>query len=128
MHARQGRPPVEALYTEEDAMKVFPMLKAVPYDTPTTKIDDDIELLYTDCGHILGSAAINLKIKENGKETRLTFSGDVGRYNDLILKSPEVFPQADYIIIESTYGNKTVRPYNPGYRQATVYNLLQILV
>ena len=105
MHARQGRPPVLPLYTEEDATKVFPMLIAVPYDRPT-KIDDDLELLYTDCGHILGSAAINLKIKEGGKEVRLTFSGDVGRYNDLLLRSPEVFPQADYIIIESTYGNK----------------------
>ncbi|MEO6684569.1 MAG: MBL fold metallo-hydrolase, partial [Dyadobacter sp.] len=47
-----------------------------------------------------------LKIKESGKETHLTFSGDVGRYRDVILKSPENFPQADYIIMESTYGNK----------------------
>jgi metallo-beta-lactamase family protein len=77
----------------------------VPYNEKY-KIDNDVELLYTDCGHILGSAAINLKIKEHGKESRLTFSGDVGRYNDVILRSPDVFPQADYIIMESTYGNK----------------------
>ncbi len=105
MHERQGRPPVEPLYTEEDATRVFPLLRPIGYDAPF-KIDDDVELLYTDCGHIIGSAAINLKIKENGRITHLTFSGDVGRYNDLILKSPEVFPQADYIIIESTYGNR----------------------
>ena len=104
-HEKQGRPLVEALYTEEDAMNVFPLMTPVPYNV-STKIDDEIELLYTDCGHILGSAAVNLKIKEHGKEVRLTFSGDVGRYNDLILKAPEVFPQADYIIMESTYGNK----------------------
>src|ERR1019366_2209872 len=102
---KQGRPRVEPLYTEEDANSVFPLFTAVPYNVPT-KIDDAVELLYTDCGHIIGSAAVNLKIKENGKEHRLTFSGDVGRYNDLILKAPEVFPQAEFIIIESTYGNK----------------------
>ncbi|MFI5196475.1 MAG: MBL fold metallo-hydrolase [Chitinophagales bacterium] len=105
IHEKQGRPLVEALYNQADAMNVFPLFHAVPYGVPT-KIDEDIELLYSDCGHILGSAAINLKIKEHGKEVRLTFSGDVGRYNDMLLKSPEVFPQADYIIMESTYGNK----------------------
>ena len=105
IHQKQGREPVVALYTEDDANNVFPMFVTVPFDQPT-KIDDDIELLYTDCGHILGAAAVNLKIKENGKEVRLTFSGDVGRYNDLILHNPQPFPQADYILIESTYGDK----------------------
>ncbi len=105
VHQKQGREPVVALYTEEDANNVFPLFQTIPYDEPT-KIDDDIELVYKDCGHILGSASVNLKIRENGKEVRLTFSGDVGRYNDLILKTPEPFPQADYIIIESTYGDK----------------------
>ncbi len=100
-----GKPQVTELYSVDDATKVGPLLKPVPYDE-YYRIDDDVELYYTDCGHIIGSAAVNLRIKENGKETRLTFSGDVGRYNDLILKSPEVFPQADYIILESTYGNK----------------------
>ncbi len=102
---KQGRPMVEALYTEDDAQNVFPLLKTLGYNEPL-QIDNDLELLYTDCGHIIGSAAVSLKIKEHGKVSRLTFSGDVGRYNDLILRSPEVFPQADYIIMESTYGNK----------------------
>lgn len=102
---KQGRPMVEALYTEDDAQNVFPLLKTLGYNEPL-QIDNDVELLYTDCGHIIGSAAVSLKIKEHGKVSRLTFSGDVGRYNDLILRSPEVFPQADYIIMESTYGNK----------------------
>ena len=105
MREKQGKPLVEPLYNEADAMNVFPLMQAVPYNV-ATKIDEDIELLYSDCGHILGSAAINLKIREHGKVARLTFSGDVGRYNDLILRAPESFPQADYIIIESTYGNK----------------------
>ena len=62
--------------------------------------------MYLDAGHIIGSATVHLKITENGKESHLTFSGDVGRYRDIILKSPDVFPQADFIIMESTYGNK----------------------
>ena len=67
--------------------------------------------MYLDAGHIIGSATVHLKINENGKETHLTFSGDVGRYRDVILKSPENFPQADYIIIESqTYGNSLHDP------------------
>ncbi len=101
----QDREGITVLYTEQDALDVFPLFETIPYDE-RYKIDDDVELMYTDCGHIPGSAAINLVIKENGKETRLTFSGDIGRYHDMLLRSPEVFPQADYIITESTYGDK----------------------
>ena len=68
-------------------------------------IDENLEVQFTDTGHIIGSAAVHLKIKEKGVIKRLTFSGDVGRYTDAILKAPEVFSQADYIILESTYGN-----------------------
>lgn len=101
----QGRELVEPLYTEDDALNVLPLLYELDYNE-VLKIDDDIELLYTDCGHILGSAAVNLKLREDGKEIRLTFSGDIGRYNDDILRSPDVFPQADVIIMESTYGDR----------------------
>jgi metallo-beta-lactamase family protein len=105
MRKKQGRELIEPLYTEEDAMNVMERIQAVNYNE-AYRIDDDIELVYTDCGHILGSAAVNLKIKENGKITRITFSGDIGRYNDDILRSPDVFPQADVIIMESTYGDR----------------------
>ena len=102
---REHREHEEPLYTEDDALKVFPLFETIPYGEHF-KVDKGIELMYTDCGHILGSAAINLRITENGKLTTLTFSGDVGRYNDMILRTPEVFPQADYILIESTYGDR----------------------
>lgn len=102
---RQNRAAVVPLYTEEDAKEVFTRFEPVPYNTPFD-IDDDVALVYTDCGHILGSAAINLRINEQGRTINLAFSGDVGRYNDLILRPPVIFPQADYIILESTYGNK----------------------
>ena len=103
--AKENRELVEALYTEDDALSVFPLFETIPYNEHF-KIDESVELLYTDCGHILGSAAVNLRIKEDGKVHHLTFSGDIGRYNDMILRSPATFPQADYIIMESTYGDR----------------------
>lgn len=103
--ARDGRDLIEPLYTIEDAQNVLPLFKTVPYNQ-AIQIDKDIELLYTDSGHILGSAAVNLSIKEEGQTKRITFSGDLGRYRDVILRSPQPFPQADVIIMESTYGDK----------------------
>jgi len=105
----EGLPYLQPLYTEEDAKRAMDHFVSIEYDT-WYEIDENVSVLYTDAGHIIGSAAVNLKIKENGKETRLTFSGDVGRYKDVILRSPEVFPQADYILIESTYGNSLHDP------------------
>jgi len=102
---KENREVVEALYTEEDALNVFPMFETVSYGE-RYKVFDNVELVYTNAGHILGAAAVNLCIKENGKERRLTFSGDIGRYRDMLLQSPAIFPQADYIIMESTYGDK----------------------
>jgi metallo-beta-lactamase family protein len=102
--AAERQPYLQPLYTVKDAEESFQFFKAVDYGK-WHAIDDFVEVMYTDAGHIIGSAAVNLKVKENGKETHITFSGDVGRYRDVILRSPAVFPQADYIILESTYGN-----------------------
>lgn len=101
---KQGLPPFEPLYTPDNVESVLPLLSEVQYGVWFT-IEPGIEVLYTDAGHIIGSAAVHVRIKENNKTTQISFSGDVGRYRDVILRSPEVFPQADYIIIESTYGN-----------------------
>jgi metallo-beta-lactamase family protein len=102
---KANRAEEEPLYTEEDVMAVFPLLVTVPYNK-VQLIGEDVELLFTDCGHILGSAAINLRLREGGESTRITFSGDVGRYRDMILRSPDTFPQADIIMLESTYGDQ----------------------
>lgn len=102
---KEGLPPIEPIYNVTDVEACMKLFETIDYGKWTT-IMDNVEVLYTDAGHIIGSAVINLKIKENGKTTNLTFSGDVGRYRDIILRSPEVFPQADYILLESTYGNK----------------------
>ena len=103
--AKQGLPPIEPLYDLDDVNLTIPLLKAVDYNTPT-KISDSVEVLFTDAGHIIGSAAVSLKIKNGENTESLTFSGDIGRYRDMILRSPAAFPHADYIIIESTYGDK----------------------
>lgn len=103
--AKQGLPPIEPLYDIDDVNLTIPLFKAVEYNTPT-KISDSVEVLFTDAGHIIGSAAVSLKIKNGENLESLTFSGDIGRYRDMILRSPSVFPHADYIIIESTYGDK----------------------
>ena len=102
--AHEGLPYLKPLYDTADALAAQDHFVAVDYDNWFT-IDENIDVMYTDAGHIIGSAAVHLKIKEDGKTTRLTFSGDVGRYRDVILKSPAEFSQADYILIESTYGN-----------------------
>ncbi len=99
-----GQPPIEPLYDIDDATLAVKRFETFEYGV-WFKVIDEVEAMFTDAGHIIGSASIHLKIKEDGKETTLTFSGDVGRYRDMILKSPQTFPQADYIIIESTYGN-----------------------
>ncbi|HNL82207.1 MAG TPA: MBL fold metallo-hydrolase [Chitinophagaceae bacterium] len=103
--AKSGLPPIEPLYTIEDAEQSFSLLEKQAYQH-WFKVTDGVQAMFTDAGHIIGSSSVHLKINEEGKNIRISFSGDVGRYRDLILKSPEVFPQADYIIIESTYGDK----------------------
>jgi metallo-beta-lactamase family protein len=103
--AKRGEPLIEPLYSVENAKAVLPLMQDVKYGVWTT-IEKGLEVLYTDAGHIIGSASVHLRITQDGKTEQVTFSGDVGRYGDAILKSPDVFPQADHIIIESTYGNK----------------------
>ncbi len=102
--AHDGLPYLRPLYDTADAKAAMDHFIEVDYDNWFT-IDENIDVQYTDTGHIIGSAAVHLKIKEDGKITRLSFSGDVGRYRDVILRSPATFSQADYILIESTYGN-----------------------
>lgn len=105
LRTQQGKAPFVPLYNTDDVAAVLPLFEKVEMGQWTT-IDDQIDLMYTDAGHIIGSACVNLRLRESGKSVSLTFSGDVGRYGDPLLKSPEPFPQADYIIMESTYGDR----------------------
>jgi metallo-beta-lactamase family protein len=101
----EGRELLEPLYTADDVYRTIEHFRPVHYHQPV-QVDDQILLQFFDCGHIVGSATIYLLLKENGKTVRLAFSGDIGRYGDPILHSPQTFPPADYIIIESTYGDR----------------------
>ena len=102
---KQGLPLYEPLYSVDDVTIAIRAFETVDYDQ-WSQVLPGIEVMFTDAGHIIGSAAVNLKITDNNELTRICFSGDVGRYRDVILRSPSVFPQADYLLLESTYGNK----------------------
>jgi len=102
--AKKRMPLLTALYTDEEATAALELFKVVEYHQEYA-VTPQVKFHFTDAGHILGSAAIHLDIIENGKHTHITFSGDVGRYGDMLLKSPQRFPQADYILLESTYGD-----------------------
>lgn len=101
----KGMELLKPLYTSNDVENCLKHFKIVPYNSEF-QLNDELSFHYTDVGHIIGAASIHIIAKENGKITKLSFTGDVGRYNDLILKKPSSFSEADYIICESTYGNK----------------------
>jgi metallo-beta-lactamase family protein len=101
----EGRSLLEPLYSMEDVQATFEHFVAVPYGQ-AIDIDRQIRVEFFNVGHIIGAATIYLTLTEDGRRTTLAFSGDVGRYGDPILHSPQVFPQADYLVIESTYGNR----------------------
>lgn len=101
---RHNLPLINPLYGEADVTECLKLFKTVDYRQEQV-ITPDASFVYTDAGHLLGSAAVHLRIREDGRETHITFSGDVGRYGDILLRSPERFAQADYILLESTYGD-----------------------
>ena len=105
----RGQTPLEPLYNEEDASRTLKMFEPISMHD-NTKLKEEISVYFTDTGHIIGSVAVNLTIKEDGGEKKITFTGDIGRPGDKILRSPEAFDQADYIISESTYGDRLHAP------------------
>lgn len=102
---KKGMEPLKPLYTIKDTEKCLKHFKPIPFNTDFA-IDNEISLRFSEVGHITGAAAINITAKEGDKKTHLTYTGDVGRYTDMLLKAPQSFPQADYIICESTYGDR----------------------
>ena len=102
---RAGRPEVEPLYTVEDAEKALKYFDGIPY-YEQRNLSADITLKFYDAGHILGSAITELVINENGEQERLVFTGDLGKSNQPIIRDPDVIEEADYLIIEGTYGTR----------------------
>lgn len=102
---RKGPFPEIPLYTVKDAEAVLPLLDPVPYHKPRN-LTPDAEVTFYDAGHIIGSSCLELRIREGVEEKKLIFSGDLGRLNNPLLSDPERFEEADYIFVESTYGNR----------------------
>lgn len=107
--AASGLPYLQPLYTLDDARKTVDHFVQKEYGQ-WFDVMEGVQAMFTDAGHIIGSACVHLRVNEGGKQTAITFSGDLGRYRDVILRSPDTFPQADYIIMESTYGNSLHDP------------------
>jgi metallo-beta-lactamase family protein len=103
--ARQGLPPVQPIYTLDDARKCLGLFIGVPYERKF-KIDDNIKIKFTNTGHMLGGSVVNLEIRDQGEIIRVAYTGDIGRPENRILRSPDAFPQCDYLITESTYGDR----------------------
>ncbi len=102
---KRGEELLKPIYSVKDVETCLPLFVGVPYGT-THSVYENLTVTFTDSGHILGSAGVNLTLTENGETKRIFFSGDIGRYKGSILKDPQPFPQADYIITESTYGDR----------------------
>jgi len=102
---RKGAHPEVPLYTVKDAEACYPLFYPVPYGK-TLRLADGIEAVFHDAGHVLGSSNLMLKVDRNGESRKILFSGDVGRRNRPILRDPTLFKEADYIIVESTYGDR----------------------
>ena len=107
---RQGKNPFEPLYTPEDVPPVIAAFQPQPYGKPL-ELTPQVTLTFHDAGHILGSAFVQLDVRENGSTRRLFFTGDVGRRAMPILKDPYVLHDVDVLITESTYGNRTHPPH-----------------
>jgi metallo-beta-lactamase family protein len=108
--ARKGQPPMEPIYTYDDAIASLEHFVSVGYDRPVL-VAPGVECTFLDAGHILGAAIVFLEIVESGRKTRLLFSGDLGRVDMPILRDPTPAPEADVLLIESTYGNRLHRPH-----------------
>jgi metallo-beta-lactamase family protein len=102
---RRGPYPEVPLYTKDDAEAVNPLFSSVRYGQ-VVQVGDGVEATFYDAGHVLGSSMIRLKIAQNGEARTILFSGDIGRRNKPILNDPTLFDEADYVIVESTYGDR----------------------
>lgn len=119
--ARKKKPPVEPLYTIDDAQAALQNLIGLRY-REQREILPGVKIRFRDAGHILGSSSVEIWLSENGKQVKLVFSGDLGQYGTPILNDPAVIEEADHLIVESTYGNRLHRD-----REATINEIGNII-
>ncbi len=96
---------IASIYTVNHAERCMELFVGVPYNR-RFQVDNGIHVTFVNSGHLLGSAVVYLEIEEDGKNKRIAFTGDIGRPHNRLLRSPEPFPQCDYLITESTYGDR----------------------
>ncbi len=114
--------PALPLYTEADTKAAIKLMYGITYEEPI-KLSKNITLRYTQAGHILGSGCIQATVTEHGKEPiTILFSGDLGRYNEPILNDPAPVHETDYLLVESTYGNRVHEHHDPKERLAEIVN------
>jgi metallo-beta-lactamase family protein len=109
IRARHNQPPVAPLYTQADASASLGHLESVRYNQPVA-VAKGVTATWLDAGHILGSAMIVLDIEEGNRKFRLAFTGDLGRGNNDLLRNPDIPQNVDYLLTESTYGNRVHEP------------------
>jgi len=108
-HKKEGRKsphPVVPLYTESEVMNTLPLFAPLRYEEPRV-VAEGIEVTFHDGGHILGSGMVKVKVTQDGHSRTIIFSGDIGRTDKPILRDPTFFQEADYVVMESTYGDRT---------------------
>jgi metallo-beta-lactamase family protein len=110
INAKKGLPPAEPLYTTADTTAVLGQFQSVGSYNQPTPVTDGVTATWLDAGHMLGSAMIAIDIEEGGRKVRLAFSGDLGRGHNDILRDPDHPQDADYLLVESTYGDKVHEP------------------
>jgi metallo-beta-lactamase family protein len=103
--ARKGLEPLDPIYTKQEAVECMELFIGVPYDRKF-HIDENIKVKFTNTGHMLGSGVANIEITEDGRRQTIAYTGDIGRPVNRILARPKSFPQADFLITESTYGDR----------------------
>lgn len=96
----------EPLYTTADAERVWPLFHRIGYDTPF-ELSHDVGMVLHEAGHVLGSASIEVVVRQNGEARSVVFSGDIGPWGKPLIRDPAPPPRADYLVLESTYGGKT---------------------
>jgi metallo-beta-lactamase family protein len=109
------------LYTVEEAQTALKQIQAIPRDAPF-RISPEFSVRGYDAGHILGSSSLEMTITENGRNITVVFSGDIGRYDQPILKNPQTPPHADYLLCESTYGDRDHPAGSPHDALAEIIN------
>ncbi len=102
---KHGLEPIEPIYTSDIAKECMQLFIGIAYNRKFY-IDDNVKVRFTNNGHLLGAGTASLEITENGKTVKIAYTGDIGRPTSKILKVPEAFRQCDYLITESTYGNR----------------------